>query len=342
MLSYKQWKQLNESVFGSFPLGLSQTQSLGISSNVEGAEIEGVELEEGRKKKKVKVVEDETGDGEVVAPASKKDEPKSASCGCSKCGKNCKNMLSDEDDTDNEEDEDEDEDEEDTEDEDDTDEDEEEDDTDEDDEDEDEEDDTDEDEEDDTDEDEDEDEDKEKAPKMMKKKMKKEEREWLGSLLNQIGDPTQKFDSGFTEDNFSADQAGPGEVGYAPSGRIADNFTQVTEASEGLTAKQKKLPKALQDEILKKKGVKSDKDSDEKSEDSEEVSDKSDEDSDESSDKKSDEGSKGSVEKHLKAYLKKNPKASFKEAKDYVKKQKGMEKSKVTLKDYLVCKKKAK
>ena len=167
------------------------------------------------------------------------------------------------------------------------------------------------------------------------KKMKKEEREWLGSLLNQIGDPTQKFDSGFSDGNFSADQAGPGEVGYAPSGKIADNFTKIEEA---LTAKQKAtLPKALQDAIAKKQGSKS-----EKSEDSDEESDKSDKDSDESNDKESDEGSKGSVEKHLKAYLKKNPKASFKEAKDYVKKQKGMEKSKVTLKDYLVCKKKAK
>ena len=177
---------------------------------------------------------------------------------------------------------------------------------------------------------------------MMKNKMKKEDREWLGSLLNQIGDPTQKFDSGFSDGNFSADEAGPGEVGYAPSGKIADNFTQIEEAA-GLTAKQKAtLPKALQDAILKKQGVKSEKNTDEKSEDAEEVSDKSDKDSDESNDKESDDGSKGSVEKHLKAYLKKNPKASFKEAKDYVKKQKGMNKSKVTLKDYLVCKKKAK
>ena len=154
-----------------------------------------------------------------------------------------------------------------------------------------------------------------------------------------MGNPTQKFDSGFSGDNFSADEPAPGEIGYAPSGRIADNFTQIEEAA-GLTAKQKAtLPEALQKAILKKQGLKSDKDSDEKPEDSEEVSDK---DSEESSDKESDEDSKGSVEKHLKACFKKNPKASFKEAKDYVKKQKGMEKSKVTLKDYLVCKKKAK
>jgi DNA-binding phage protein len=239
-------------------------------------------------------------------------------------------MLSDEDDADNEEDEDKDKEDADT-------------DAEDEDEDEDEHEDEDAEDEDEDAEDEDEDEDEEKkASKIMKKKMKKEEKEWLGSLLNQIGDPTQKFDSGFTEDNFSADEAGPGEVGYAPSGRIADNFTQVTEA-KGLTEKQKKqLPEALQKAILKKQGVKSDEDSDEKSDDSEKTNDKSDEDSEKASDKESDEGSKGSVEKHLKACFKKNPKASFKEAKDYVKKQKGMEKSKVTLKDYLVCKKKAK
>ena len=157
-----------------------------------------------------------------------------------------------------------------------------------------------------------------------------------------MGNPTEKFDSGFSNDNFAADEPVAGEVGYAPAGKIADNFTQIEEAA-GLTAKQKAtLPKALQDAILKKQGVKSEKNTDEKSEDSEEVSDKSDKDSEKGSDKKSDDDDSGNVEKHLIACFKKNPKASYKEAKDYVKKQEGMKKSKVSLKEYLVCKKKAK
>ena len=78
MLSYKQWKTLNESFTGSFNLGVkSSGQVLGIQSPFASY---GIELEEAKKAKKAKKKkmhgeEDETGDGEVVGPSSEKDEP---------------------------------------------------------------------------------------------------------------------------------------------------------------------------------------------------------------------------------------------------------------------------
>jgi len=82
--------------------------------------------------------------------------------------------------------------------------------------------------------------------KNMKKKMKKEETEWWNSVNGMISDPNQKFDDGFggifqnqmftpvDMDNLSVavrEEPGPGEVGFAPSGKIATGFgMELTEA----------------------------------------------------------------------------------------------------------------
>lgn len=95
MLSYKQWKTVNESVMpGGGCLGVSTPNSLGIMSKFG--------LVEAAKKSKKKMFgdeEDETGDGEVVDAASEKDEPEididdagdeEHDGGCNMCGKNSK------------------------------------------------------------------------------------------------------------------------------------------------------------------------------------------------------------------------------------------------------------
>jgi hypothetical protein len=66
MLSYKQWKSLNESVLPSFNLGLGRPASLGIVSQF-GFEEAGM----GKKKHGKKKMED----GEIVKPARKADKP---------------------------------------------------------------------------------------------------------------------------------------------------------------------------------------------------------------------------------------------------------------------------
>ena len=146
---------------------------------------------------------------------------------------------------------------------------------------------------------------------MMKKKMKKEstdlgytnvfyddEKSWLGSVISQMGVPGVKNNSGLSDD------AAPGDIGFAPTGRISDNFTSY-ELSESKKAK--------------------------KETDSEE--DNSDEES----------GDSGNVESMVKDCLKdcfeKNPNASFKDCKNHLKKHKETSKYKLSLKDYLVCKK---
>lgn len=68
MLSYKQWKMLNESVFPSFNLGIANPSNLGVQSQSGFA----MDIEEGKKKM---LGDDETGDGEMVEPASEKDNP---------------------------------------------------------------------------------------------------------------------------------------------------------------------------------------------------------------------------------------------------------------------------
>jgi hypothetical protein len=88
MLSYKQWKTLNESVLPSFTLGVSGPQNIGLQLQ------SGFDLEEGKhaKKKKEPKVEVEVEEKED----SKKDKKCGKMCGkmCSKCSK----MLSDEED----------------------------------------------------------------------------------------------------------------------------------------------------------------------------------------------------------------------------------------------------
>ncbi len=81
MLSYKKWKTLNESF--DCALGISQPQSLGISSNAGPTLDEFLSLLNEKKKMKKKMMldkpggmddEDETGDGEMVEPSSLKDK----------------------------------------------------------------------------------------------------------------------------------------------------------------------------------------------------------------------------------------------------------------------------
>lgn len=111
MLSYKQYKALNESVMPSFNLGVTNPTNLGLSSPfADYAEAKKM----AKKKSKKKMFgdeEEETGDGEMVPPASEKDEPDvdvdmgddedSGDCGmkCAKSKKKSKKkMWSDEDD----------------------------------------------------------------------------------------------------------------------------------------------------------------------------------------------------------------------------------------------------
>ena len=82
MLSYKNWKSLNESIL-SRSLGISSPQSLGLVSPIH------TEAEKNKK-----VIEDETGDGEVVPASSKKDEPSMMKC--KHCGKYSKMMKKEE------------------------------------------------------------------------------------------------------------------------------------------------------------------------------------------------------------------------------------------------------
>ena len=97
MLSYKQWKTVNESVISGVGgcLGVSNPSSLGVMSPFGLSEM-------AKKKSKKKMdfdMEDETGDGEVVDAASEKDEPEidvddaggeEHEGGCNMCGKNSK------------------------------------------------------------------------------------------------------------------------------------------------------------------------------------------------------------------------------------------------------------
>ena len=86
MLSYKNWKNINESVFSTaFNLGVRPMHNIGLTSPT-GFDIGETEpVEEQKKKKRVDV--EETGDGEIVDAASEKDKPGSGGCGCSKCNK---------------------------------------------------------------------------------------------------------------------------------------------------------------------------------------------------------------------------------------------------------------
>jgi len=272
MLSYKQWKNLNESILPSFNLGLANPSKIGMVMQ-NGFDIEENELAEAKKGKKHPKVEVEV-----------KEEDKDGKKTCGKmCGKNCgkmcgkmskKKMWSDEDDNyedeeeteeDSEEEEEGDDSEEETE----EDADEEGDDSEEEEEEEEEEAD-----EDDSEEDTEEDENdaeaeaemkfsKKSKKKMLKgaqkkldlnkngkldaedfemlrkkKKMKKEETEWWNSVNGMISDPAQKFDDGFggifqsqhftpvDVDNLTVAvrEPAPGEVGFAPSGKIATSF----------------------------------------------------------------------------------------------------------------------
>ena len=273
MLSYKQWKSLNESVLPSFTLGVSGPQNIGLQLQ------NGFDLEEGRHaKKKKKDSEEPEVEVEVKEKEekSKKDDKK---CGM-KCGKKCpkcSKMFSDEEDyEDEEEDKDEDEGEEEDKDEDKGEEDKDEDEGEED-----------EGEEDEGEEDEGEDEDEESSMKMKmskkkmlkgsqhkldvdgdgkitkkdfeilrKKKKIKEQAEnmdnWWNSVNNMIGPlPGTKFNDGLftpvdTENLAQAvrEEPGPGEVGYAPSARLggALGSPSIDEVSGRVTSKKEIKP----------------------------------------------------------------------------------------------------
>jgi hypothetical protein len=94
MLSYKQWKSINESVLPSFTLGLSNPLNLGIKAQG------GVELDEAGHSKKKK-------DKEPEVKVDVKEDDEECKCG-KKCGMKCgkmskKKMWSDEDDQEEEE-----------------------------------------------------------------------------------------------------------------------------------------------------------------------------------------------------------------------------------------------
>jgi hypothetical protein len=84
MISYKNWKSLNES-FGFTTLGLAQPQNLGLTSNLPTEEelLSEMKKKMAAIKKKMKkkmdgdmgiAPDEDEGDGEMVAPAAKKDE----------------------------------------------------------------------------------------------------------------------------------------------------------------------------------------------------------------------------------------------------------------------------
>lgn len=114
MLSYKQYKALNESVMPSFALGLASHTNLGINSPFASFE-EAKKVAKKKAKKKMFGDDEETGDGEMVPPASEKDEPdvdvevgeeeaEDEDCGCKSMSKkkskktSKKKMWADEDD----------------------------------------------------------------------------------------------------------------------------------------------------------------------------------------------------------------------------------------------------
>ena len=131
------------------------------------------------------------------------------------------------------------------------------------------------------------------------------EKDWMGSIIGQMGDPTARHFSGL------GDEPGPGEVGFSPNSRISDNFTAYEELFESKKSKK------------------------EDSEDSDDEETDSEDDSTDSSD-----DMKSMAEKCMKDCFGKKPNASFKDCKDHLKKNKETSKYKLSLKEYLVCKKK--
>ena len=230
LLSYKQYKLLNETLGSPITLGLARPTSLGLLGNrLTPEELEAIELEEGKKKKKKMddgdevEIDAETGDGEVVddEAAPPKDKPEEyddeGGCGCGKFScKKCKKMkneakknMCDDEDVEDTEDEDV--------------------------------------EDDDVDDEENVDDIeggelgmmKKKMKKAMKKNakkgMKKEEADWWNSVYHMMSaNPDQKFSDGFTtvseesllppqhdpNEELDANQPKPGELGFAPVGRV--------------------------------------------------------------------------------------------------------------------------
>lgn len=224
MLSYSQWKSLNESVQG-VNLGLGNVQNLGLMSNQALTEEEFLaemkkKAKEAKKKMRKKMGLNGEDDGEVVPPAAKKDLDPDADLKAKKDSEDGDDEKDDDDDDDSDNDADGDgvdDDEEDTDDFDD---------------------------EDDNDSDDDDDDDEAGNAKEMAfmkkkggkkaKKVKKEEvsvgetlrsteevdPEWLASVVNQLGyNPLSEKQWDGMGDHLK-DEPQPGEIGFAPTQRI--------------------------------------------------------------------------------------------------------------------------
>ena len=217
MLSYKDYKKLNESLYGAFNLGLKSSNVVGgiiSASSVSGTEAaleaQAEEaLEEAKKmKKKMESDEDHDEDEEDVEEKdADEDEDED---------EDSEEERDDEEDKDSEEDSDE--------------------------------------------EDSDEDDEKASDPKFMKKKAKKEWTEVLADLEAVLEDVSNEVNLAEIKKGLEIIKEGA-KKGHKKG--CDCNFCKSVKAKkegkdevEGLTAGQKKLPKALQDAILAKKGKK--------------------------------------------------------------------------------------
>lgn len=99
LLSYKQYRILNETLGSPITLGLARPTNLGMIGNrFTPEELAAIDLEEGKKKKKKMndgeiEIDAETGDGEVIddKKAPPKDRPSDKGCDCGKDDCDCDN-----------------------------------------------------------------------------------------------------------------------------------------------------------------------------------------------------------------------------------------------------------
>lgn len=221
MLSYKDYKKLNESLYGAFNLGLKSANTVGgivSASSINGTEatIEAQAeeaLEEAKKMKKKMESDEESEEDEVEDKVSSEGEE------------------SEEGSEDDENDED-----------------------------------SDEDKEEDSDDESDEEDEYESEPKFMKKKAKKEWTEVLADLEAVLEDVCDE--EALAEVKKGLDTIKEGvkkghkkgcDCNFCKSAKAKKEGKDDEGDGEGLTAAQKKLPKALQDSILAKKNKKGDK-----------------------------------------------------------------------------------
>jgi hypothetical protein len=92
MLSYKQWKTLNESFGGPINLGLTNPTNLGLSSNIPGIDLDEAKMKKMLKAKKKMFGGDDEGDGEMVPAKAPKDDP-DVDMGDEEMDGGCKNCM---------------------------------------------------------------------------------------------------------------------------------------------------------------------------------------------------------------------------------------------------------